>query len=37
MRNGHRVLDIAGEVKDDAKVQKYLKEAVTRLIKDLKL
>jgi hypothetical protein len=37
MRHGHRVLDIAGEVKDDEKVQKYLKEAVTRLIKDLKL
>lgn len=37
MRHGHRVLDIAGEVKDDQKVQKYLKEAVTRLIKDLKL
>lgn len=37
MRHGHRVLDIAGEVKDDAKVQKYLKETVTRLIKDLKL
>lgn len=37
MRGGHRVLDIAGEVKDDQKVQKYLKETVTRLIKDLKL
>ena len=37
MRGGHKVLGIAGEVKDDQKVQKYLKEAVTRLIKDLKL
>lgn len=37
MRHGHRALDIAGEVKDDEKVQKYLKETVTRLIKDLKL
>lgn len=37
MRHGHRVLDIAGDVRDDHKVQKYLKEQVSRLIKDLKL
>ena len=37
MRNGHRVLEIAGEIKDDQKVQRYLKDGVIRLIKDLKL
>ena len=33
MKNGHRVLEIAG----DNKAQKYLKEEVIRLIKDMKL
>lgn len=37
MRNGHRVLEIASEARENQKVQKYLKEQVTRLIKDLKL
>jgi hypothetical protein len=37
MRHGHRVLEIAGEAGKDQKVQKYLKEAVVRLINDLKL
>jgi hypothetical protein len=37
MRNGHRVLEIAGEIKDDQKVQRYLRDGVVRLIKDLKL
>jgi len=37
MRNGHRVLEIAGEAGGNQRVQKYLKEQVTRLIKDLKL
>jgi hypothetical protein len=37
MRHGHRVLEIAGEAGQNQRVQKYLKEAVTRLIKDLKL
>lgn len=37
MKNGHKVLDIARDAKDDTKVQKYLKEAVTSLIRDLKL
>ena len=37
MKNGHRVLDIARDAKDDKKVQKYLREAVTSLIRDLKL
>jgi hypothetical protein len=35
MSHGHRVLEIAGEAGQDQRVQKYLKEQVTRLIKDL--
>jgi hypothetical protein len=37
MRHGHRVLEVAGQAGEDQRVQKYLKEQVTRLIKDLKL
>ena len=37
MRHGHRVLEIAGEAGQNQRVQKYLREEVTRLIKDLKL
>jgi len=37
MRHGHRALEIAGEAGEDQRVQKYLKEQVTRLIKDLKI
>jgi Prohead core protein serine protease len=37
MRNGHRVLDIAKDAGANQKVQKYLREEVTRLIKDLKI
>jgi len=37
MRGGHRVLEIAKATGEDQKVQKYLKEGVLRLIKDLKL
>ena len=37
MRHGHRVLDVARDATQDQKVQKYLKEGLTRLIKDLKL
>ena len=37
MRNGHRILEMADEAKDNQRVQKYLKEQVTRFIKDLKL
>lgn len=37
MRHGHRVLENVRDIQDDNKVQKYLKEQVTRLIKDLKL
>lgn len=37
MRHGHKVLGIARDVQDNKKVQKYLKDEVTRLIKDLKL
>lgn len=37
MRNGHRVLDIAKDAQNDKKVQRYLKDEVVRLIKDLKI
>jgi hypothetical protein len=37
MRHGHRALEMAGEVGENQKVQKYLKEQVIRLIKDLKI
>jgi hypothetical protein len=37
MRHGHRVLDIAKDAQTDKKVQRYLKEEVMRLIKDLKI
>jgi hypothetical protein len=37
MRHGHRVLDVAGDATHNQKVQKYLKEGITRLINDLKL
>lgn len=37
MRHGHKMLDVARDVQDDKKVQKYLKDGVTRFIKDLKL
>ena len=37
MRHGHKVLEIAGEAGQNQRVQKYLKEQVTRLIKDLKI
>ena len=33
MRHGHRMLDIAKDAQSDKKVQRYLKEEVTRLIK----
>lgn len=37
MRNGHKVLEIAREANGNTKVQKYLKDEVTRLIRDLKI
>jgi Prohead core protein serine protease len=37
MRHGHRVLDIAKDAQNDKQVQRYLKDEVVRLIKDLKL
>jgi len=37
MDHGHKVLDMAKEANGDAKVQRYLKSEVMRLIKDLKL
>jgi hypothetical protein len=37
MRHGHRMLDIAKDAQNDSKVQRYLKEEVMRLIRDLKI
>ena len=37
MRGGHRVLEMSGNATHDPRVQKYLKEAVVRLINDLKI
>lgn len=37
MRGGAKVFELAKEASADQQVQKYLKEAVTRLIKDLKI
>jgi len=37
MRHGHRLLGIAKDAQNDKKVQRYLKDEVVRLIKDLKL
>jgi len=37
MRGGHKVLNMAREANGDAKVQKYLREEMTRLIRDLKI
>jgi hypothetical protein len=37
MRHGHRMLDIAKDAQSDKKVQRFLKEEMVRLIKDLKI
>lgn len=37
MRNGHQVLEMAREAGENNKVQKYLKDEMVRLIRDLKL
>ena len=37
MRGGHKVIEMADEARANQRVQKYLKEQVTRLIKDLKI
>jgi hypothetical protein len=37
MKHGHRLLSIAKDAKGDKKVEKFLKEEVIRLIKDLKI
>jgi len=37
MKHGHRLMEVAKEASGDKKVEKYLKEEVMRLIKDLKL
>jgi hypothetical protein len=37
MRGGHQLLGIAAEVRENQQAQKYLKEGILRLIKDLKI
>ena len=37
MRGGAQVLEMARDASGDAKVQKYLKEEMIRLIRDLKI
>ena len=37
MRHGHTLLEIAKDARGDKKVQRFLRDEVTRLIKDLKL
>lgn len=37
MRHGHHLMEMAKEASSDQKVQKYLKQEVTKLIKELKL
>jgi hypothetical protein len=37
MRGGHRVIEHAAEISENKQVQKYLRDQVLRLIKDLKL
>lgn len=37
MRHGHKLMEIAKEARGDKKVEKFLKEEVMRLIKDLKI
>ena len=37
MKHGHRTLEIAKDAQSNAKVQRYLKEEVMRLISDLKI
>ena len=37
MKYGHKVFEIARDAGKDSKVQRYLKEEVNRLIRDLKI
>ena len=37
MKHGHKVLEVAKAVKEDARAQRHLKDGVVRLIKDLKI
>ena len=37
MKHGHRVLEVAKAVKEDARAQRHLKDGVIQLIKDLKI
>ena len=37
MKHGHKVLEIAREARGNKKVERYLKDEISRLIKDLKI
>jgi len=37
MNGGHRVLEIARDAKDNQRVQKYLREEISRFISELKI
>lgn len=37
MRHGHKMIELAEEARNDKRVQRYLKDEVVRLIKDLKI
>ena len=37
MKHGHKLMELAKDAQGDKKVQRYLKEEVMRLIKDLKI
>ena len=37
MKHGHKVLEVAKAVKEDARAQRHLKDGVIRLIQDLKI
>ena len=37
MKHGHKVIGMAAEARDDARVQKFLKDEVVNLINELKL
>jgi len=37
MKHGHKVLEVAREARGNKKVERYLKDEISRLIKDLKI
>jgi hypothetical protein len=37
MKHGHKVLEVAREARGNKKVERYLKDEINRLIKDLKI